>query len=76
MSSFAGDITSVAIGAITIFFVALMFAIEFAQESALEKTRIAFHASLKYQFAATVVLFEAIMLFGSFRSSAFVYFQF
>jgi D-alanyl-lipoteichoic acid acyltransferase DltB (MBOAT superfamily) len=73
---FAGDITSVAIGAVTFIFIAIMFATELCQESALRRACEAFRASLKLQFATTVVLFEAIMLFGVLRSSAFVYFQF
>lgn len=76
VSQFAGDITSVAIGTVTILFVAIMFAIELRREFMTQSAREAFHASLKHQFTVTVLLFEAILLFGVLRSSAFIYFQF
>jgi D-alanyl-lipoteichoic acid acyltransferase DltB (MBOAT superfamily) len=76
VSQWAGDLTSVAIGLVTVLFIAIMFALELRQESMPEHKREVLFSTMKYQFAATVVLFEAIMLFGSLRSSAFVYFQF
>jgi len=75
-SPFAADVPSVAIGATTFLAIAVMLAVEFGQEYIFPKARAAFHDSLKYQFATTVALFDAIMLFGALRSSAFVYFQF
>jgi len=76
ISLFAGDISSVPIGAATFLFIAIMFAIELGREFIFPGARETFNASMKHQFAATIVLFEAIMLFGILRSSAFVYFQF
>ena len=76
VSQFAGDITSVALCAVTLLFIAIMFAIEYGQEFIFSGAQQAFLASLKYQFASTVLLFQLIMLFGILRASAFVYFQF
>jgi D-alanyl-lipoteichoic acid acyltransferase DltB (MBOAT superfamily) len=76
ISQFAGDLSSVAIGATTVLAIAVMLAVELGQEYIFPKARAAFHGSLKYQFATTVALFDVIMLFGALRSSAFVYFQF
>ena len=76
VSQFAGDISSVAVCAVTLLFIAIMFAIEYGQEYIFHSAQQAFHASLKYQFASTVLLFQLIMLFGILRASAFVYFQF
>ena len=76
VSRFAGDISSVAIGAVTILAIVIMLAIELGREFSFRNAREAFRASIKYRFATTVALFEAIILFGVLRSSAFVYFQF
>ena len=76
VSQFAGDIGSVAICASTLLLIAVMFAIEFGQEYIFSDAQKIFRTSLKYQFAATVVLFQLIMLFGILRASAFIYFQF
>jgi D-alanyl-lipoteichoic acid acyltransferase DltB (MBOAT superfamily) len=76
VSQFAGDISSVAVCVVTLLFIAIMFAIEFGQEHIFSGARQAFLASLKYQYASTVLLFQLIMLFGILRASAFVYFQF
>jgi len=76
ISQLGGDISSVAVFFTTILAIAMMFAIEMGQESFFRNARAAFNVSLKYQFATTVALFQAIMLFGVMRSSAFVYFQF
>jgi D-alanyl-lipoteichoic acid acyltransferase DltB (MBOAT superfamily) len=76
ITPWAGDLTSVAIGLITILLIAILFALELGQESMPEHKREVLFTTMKYQFTATIVLFEATMLFGSLRSSAFVYFQF
>jgi len=76
VSNFAVDISSVAIGAVTILAIVIMLAIELGREFIFRNAREAFRASIKYQFVTTVALFEAIILFGVLRSSAFVYFQF
>jgi alginate O-acetyltransferase complex protein AlgI len=76
VSQFAGDISSVAVCAVTLLFIVLMFALEYGKEYIFHSAQQAFLASLKYQFASTVLLFQLIMLFGILRASAFVYFQF
>jgi D-alanyl-lipoteichoic acid acyltransferase DltB (MBOAT superfamily) len=76
ISQWAGDTSSIALALAAILFIAVLFGIEARQESIAESRRAVYYSSLKYQFAATVALFEAIMLFGSLRSAAFIYFQF
>jgi D-alanyl-lipoteichoic acid acyltransferase DltB (MBOAT superfamily) len=76
VSQFAGDISSVAVCAVTLLLIIILFAIEFGQEYIFSGARELFFASLRYQFASTVLLFQLIMLFGILRASAFVYFQF
>jgi D-alanyl-lipoteichoic acid acyltransferase DltB (MBOAT superfamily) len=76
VSQFAGDISSVAICVVTVLLIVLMFAIEMGQEYIFPAAQQVYLASLKYQFASTVVLFQLVMLFGILRASAFVYFQF
>ncbi len=76
VSQFAGDISSVALCAVTLLLIALMFALEYGQEYIFSKTRQLLLASLQYQLASSVLLFQLVMLFGILRASAFVYFQF
>jgi D-alanyl-lipoteichoic acid acyltransferase DltB (MBOAT superfamily) len=76
VSQFAGDISSVSLCAVTLLLIALMFALEYGQEYIFGKTHQLFLASLRYQFASSVLLFQLVMLFGILRASAFVYFQF
>jgi alginate O-acetyltransferase complex protein AlgI len=76
VSQFAGDISSVAVCVVTLAIIALMFTIEFAKEYFFHGARQLYLASLQYQFATTVMLFQLIMLFGILRASAFIYFQF
>jgi alginate O-acetyltransferase complex protein AlgI len=76
VSQFAGDISSVAVCAVTLLLIVIMFAIEYGQEYIFHNAHQLFLASLQYQFASTVLLFQLIMLFGILRASAFVYFQF
>jgi len=76
ISQFAGDLTSVAVGATTILVITVMFCIELGQEYFASDRMERWSSSLKYRFWATVTLFEVIMLFGELRSSAFIYFQF
>jgi alginate O-acetyltransferase complex protein AlgI len=76
VSQFAGDISSVAICAVTLLFIAIMFALEYGKEYIFHGAQQVFLTSLKYQFASTVLLFQLIMLFGILRASSFVYFQF
>jgi D-alanyl-lipoteichoic acid acyltransferase DltB (MBOAT superfamily) len=76
VSQFAGDISSVSLCAVTVLLIALMFALEYGQEYIFGKTQQLFLASLRYQFASSVLLFQLVMLFGILRASAFVYFQF
>ena len=76
VSQFAGDISSVAVCAITLLLIAIMFALEYGKEYIFPNAQQVYLASLKYQFASTVLLFQLIMLFGILRASAFVYFQF
>jgi D-alanyl-lipoteichoic acid acyltransferase DltB (MBOAT superfamily) len=75
VSQFAGDISSVAIGGVTLLAVSVMLAIELGREF-VAKDAGGVWGSSKYQFAVTLALFEAVMLFGVLRSTAFVYFQF
>jgi D-alanyl-lipoteichoic acid acyltransferase DltB (MBOAT superfamily) len=76
VSQFAGDISSVAICAVTVLLIVIMLAIEYGQEYIFHSAHQLYIASLKYQFASTVLLFQLIMLFGILRASAFIYFQF
>jgi D-alanyl-lipoteichoic acid acyltransferase DltB (MBOAT superfamily) len=76
ISQFAGDISAVALGAVTVLVIAIMFSIELRRESTAKDASAPIQGSLTFQFASTVALFEAILLFGMLRSSAFVYFQF
>ncbi len=75
VSQFAGDISSVAIGGVTVLAVGAMLVVELGRESKAKGAGDAW-GSPKYQFAVTLALFEAIMLFGVLGSTAFVYFQF
>jgi Mg2+/citrate symporter len=60
----------------TFMLIAVMFTIELGEEYGFQNARELFYTSLKYQFAATIVLFEAVMFFGVLRPMAFIYFQF
>ena len=76
IAQFASDFTSVAIDMTTFMLIAVMFTIELGEEYGFQNARELFYTSLKYQFAATIVLFEAVMFFGVLRPMAFIYFQF
>jgi D-alanyl-lipoteichoic acid acyltransferase DltB (MBOAT superfamily) len=76
IAQFASDFTSVAIAMTTFMLIAVMFTIELGEEYGFQNARELFYTSLKYQFAATIVLFEAVMFFGVLRPMAFIYFQF
>ena len=76
IAQFASDFTSVAIALTTFMLIVVMFTIELGEEYGFKSAREVFYASLKYQFTATLVLLEAIMLFGVLRPMAFIYFQF
>jgi len=72
----AGDVTSVAIGAVTCVMIALMFGLEMCVECNFRNVSQVLRSSVSYQFATILALFEVIMLFGILRPSAFIYFQF
>lgn len=71
-----GDSSSLALMAATVMLIAVMFGLEAMQEGRrwIFKDHIA--QSVRWQAAAVVLLFQAIMLFGSLRASSFIYFQF
>jgi alginate O-acetyltransferase complex protein AlgI len=73
---FAGDISSIPVGMMTLALIALMFAIESGRDVRFVKAREVFNNSLRYQLTAVALLFNAIMFFGVLRPSAFIYFQF
>lgn len=72
---FTSDVTSVPVGVVTFILVGVMFAIEWSQEFGARKWTFA-TLSPGRQFTWCVLLLEMILLFGSLRPSAFVYFQF
>jgi D-alanyl-lipoteichoic acid acyltransferase DltB (MBOAT superfamily) len=71
-----GDSSSLALMAATVMLIAIMFGLEAMQEGRrwIFKDHIA--KSVRWQATAVVLLFQAIMLFGSLRASSFIYFQF
>ncbi len=74
---FAGDNTSLAVGAVTLLLIAAMFAVEWKMEYGGWSQKIApASGPLWVKGALTVLLFQLIMLFGVLQSSSFIYFQF
>jgi alginate O-acetyltransferase complex protein AlgI len=71
-----GDSSSLPVLTATLLLTAFMFGVEAMQEARLLFFRPLVEQSLQCQAAAIVVLFQAVMLFGSLRASSFIYFQF
>jgi alginate O-acetyltransferase complex protein AlgI len=71
-----GDSSSLPVLTATILLAALMFGVEAMQEARWFIFKPRTEQSVKLQAAAIVVLFQAVMLFGSLRASSFIYFQF
>jgi hypothetical protein len=71
-----GDSSSLPVLAATMLLIVLMFGVEAMQEARLYCFKPLMEQSLKWQAAVVVVLFQAVILFGSLRASSFIYFQF
>jgi hypothetical protein len=74
--AFTGANTAIAVGMVTIALILLFFAIEWVEEKSILSVPRRQQLSWNYAALTTVVLFQAILMFGVLRASAFIYFQF
>lgn len=74
--AFTGWNTSFAVGITTITLILLFFAIEWIEEKRFPFANCMSRESWNYAALTTVVLFQGILMFGTLRASAFIYFQF
>ena len=71
-----GDSSSLALMLGSFLLITIMFTLEALQEGKMLFFQQRFTQSVSWQAAAVVLLFQAVMLFGSLRASSFIYFQF
>ena len=71
-----GDSSALALMAGTLILIIVMFGLEAMQEGRRLFFRDNIAQSVRWQAAAVVLLFQAVMIFGSLRASSFIYFQF
>jgi len=71
-----GDSSALALMTATFLLIAGMFVLEALQEGKMWFFQDRIAKSVRWQAAALVLLFQAVMLFGSLRASTFIYFQF
>jgi len=71
-----GDSSALAVMATTILLTSFMFVVEAMQEKRVLCFKPQYVQSVRWQAVAVVLLFQAVVLFGSLRASSFIYFQF
>jgi alginate O-acetyltransferase complex protein AlgI len=71
-----GDSSALAVMGTTILLISFMFAVEAMQEKRVLCFKPQYAQSIRWQATAVVLLFQAVILFGSLRASSFIYFQF
>jgi hypothetical protein len=71
-----GDSSALAVMATTILLTSFMFVVEAMQEKRVLCFKPQYVQSVRWQAIAVVLLFQAVVLFGSLRASSFIYFQF